>query len=277
MATTLGSWRLWNYDPSKADVFSGNPVQHGIWQMIKGGHVLVPMHDGKVLDWVPDNGSWRLWNYDPSKADVLPGNPVQNGTWQTIKGGHELVPMHDGKVLDWVADNGSWRLWNYDPSKAEVLPGNPVQHGTWETIASEKGKYLPFNSHHLVPMHDGKVLDWIPSNGSWRLWNYDPSQADVLPGKPVQHGTWQSIKRGHALVPMHDGKVLDWIPDNGSWRLWNYDPSKADILSGNPVRSGTSQVIARQWEGITQFWHELVPMHDGRVLDWVSSALKVPR
>jgi hypothetical protein len=24
----------------------------------------------------------------------------------------------------------------------------------------------------LIPMHDGRVLDWVAGDGSWRLWNY---------------------------------------------------------------------------------------------------------
>ena len=73
-------------------------------------------------------------------------------------------------------------------------------------------------------MKDGRVLDWVPSDGSWRLWNYDPSSSsDIFPGRPVAQGQWSSIRQGHALIPMKDGRVLDWVPSEGSWRLWNYD------------------------------------------------------
>ena len=231
-------------------------VAEGQWQSIRIGQTLVSMHDGRVLDWVPFDGSWRLWNYDPtSTRDCLPGDPVAQGQWQTIRTGHTLVPMHDGLVLDWVPFDGSWRLWNYDPtSTRDCLPGDPVAQGQWQTIRT---------GHTLVPMHDGLVLDWVPFDGSWRLWNYDPtSPKDCLPGDAVAQGQWESIRIDHTLVPMQDGLVLDWVPFDGSWRLWNYDPtSTKDCLPGDPVAQG-------QWESI-RIDHTLVPMRDGLVLDWV--------
>jgi hypothetical protein len=151
-------------------------------------------------------GGWRLWNYDPgSTTDCLPGAPVGQGQWSSIRQGHLLVTMHDGRVLDWVPADGSWRLWNYDPgSTTDCLPGAPVGQGQWSSIRQ---------GHLLVTMHDGRVLDWVPADGSWRLWNYDPgSTTDCLPGAPVGQGQWSSIRQGHLLVTMHDGRVLDWVP-----------------------------------------------------------------
>jgi hypothetical protein len=219
-----GSWRLWNYDPSnKADILGGAPVAQGTWKSIREGHTLVPMHDGKVLDWVPANGSWRLWNYDPSnKADVLHGDPVSQGTWKSIFSLHTLIPMIDGNVLD-VFEGGqaTWRLWKYDPKNvSDILPGPPLAQGTWSSIGL---------GHTLLAMHDGKVLDWVRGDGTWRLWKYDPtSKSDVLPGNPIAVGQWQTVGSSDNLIVMNDGKVLDTTPIAGSatsWRLWNYVPS----------------------------------------------------
>jgi hypothetical protein len=215
-----GTWRLWNYDPaSTADVLPGQPVASGKWTSIVTGHVLIPMPDGHVLDWVPVDGTWRLWNYDPaSTADVLPGNPVASGKWTSIVAGHLLIPMPDGHhVLDWVPADGTWRLWNYDAtSTADVLPGNPVASGKWTSIVT---------GHTLIVMHDGRVLDWVPADGTWRLWNYDgASITDVLPGQPVDAGYWASINAPQQLIAMPDGKVLAWNPQTGDWSLWTYQP-----------------------------------------------------
>ena len=58
---------------------------------------------------------------------------------------------------------------------------------------------------------DGTESPLSETNSSWRLWNYDPqSTSDILPGDPVAHGQWASIKAGHAFIPMNDGHVLDW-------------------------------------------------------------------
>jgi hypothetical protein len=244
-----------------SDCLPRSAVQHGQWKTIDSGHQLIPMRDGKVLDWKPDDGTWRLWRYDPTHADILTGkeelgglvvDPLSHGQWSSIRDGHVLVPMHDGRVLDWVPDSGHWRLWNYDPTnKQDCLP-TEVSHGRWSSVG---------DGHVLVPMIDGKVIDWVPDNGTWRLWNYDPANTqDCLPTPAVSTGHWTSLDDDHTLVPMHDRRALDWRGD-GSWRLWNYDPAnKQDCLPANAVAVG-------QWISIDDD-HTLVPMHDGRVLDW---------
>jgi hypothetical protein len=246
-----GEVQLWYRD----DILPGSAVAQGRWKTIVLTHELIPMHDGKVLDWVPGDGTWRLWNYDASSThDVLPGNPVASGQWQTIRSGHQLIPMHDGKVLDWKPADGTWRLWQYDASSThDVFPGNAVASGQWQTIRS---------GHQLVPMADGKVLDWVPGDGTWRLWNYDASHVhDVLPGNQVASGTWKTVVSGHTLVRMPDGRVLDWVPGDGTWRLWNYDATSVhDVLPGSPVDIGN-------WFSI-HAPQQLLVMHDGKVLDW---------
>ena len=186
--------------------------------------------------------------------DCLPIPAVQIGAWETIKDDHQLIVMHDGKVLDWEPGNGKWRLWRYDSTSKDVLP-SLVSSGQWQTVR---------DGHSLIPMHDGKVLDWEPANGKWRLWRYDPSnKSDCLPGDPVPHGQWQTVRDGHVLVPMKDGKVIDWVPNDGTWRLWNYDPTNSkDCLPAPEVSSG-------HWISLDAS-HTRVPMHDGRVLDWTT-------
>ncbi|MEZ5941833.1 MAG: hypothetical protein R3C18_10595 [Planctomycetaceae bacterium] len=138
---------------------------------------------------------------------------------------------------------------------ADVLPGAPHKEGRWASIRS---------GHELIQMHDGRVLDWVPSSGQWRLWNYDANSGDILPGNPHKEGRWASIRSGHQLIPMHDGRVLDWVPSSGEWRLWNYNANAGDILPGSPHKGG-------RWASIRS-GHELIRMHDGRVLDWVPSS-----
>jgi hypothetical protein len=105
---------------------------------------------------------------------------------------------------------GEVQLWYRD----DILPGEALAQGRWKTIIL---------THELIPMADGHVLDWVPGDGTWRLWRYDAGSVhDVLPGDPVASGTWSTIRSGHQLIVMHDGKVLDWTPLTGDWRLWRY-------------------------------------------------------
>jgi hypothetical protein len=130
--------------------------------------------------------------------------------------------------------------------------------------------------HTLVTIEDAtvpRVLDWS-LDGSWRLWDYDPAAADILPGSPAHSGTWSSIHDGHVLVSMPTNAfddamyVLDWVPATGAWRLWNYDRNAPDILP----------TLARQgkWNTI-KAGHVLLPITSfpdtslfvNHVLDWV--------
>jgi hypothetical protein len=245
-----------------ADVL--NPeVAHGQWASIRGGHWLVPMSDGKVLDWVYGDGSWRLWNYDPKNThDIFPGAPAAHGQWASIRGNdHWLIPMIDGKVLHWVEGNGSWELWNYDPKNThDILPGPPAAQGQWATIRT---------SHRLIPLApDWTVLDYDQSNGEWRLWNYDPSsKSDIFPGPAIASGKWHYFGSNPRVPPnwwditlraLPDGAVLDWVPNNGFWRVWEQIPPFP-----GPLANG-------QWASIRS-GHNLISMHDDNVLDWVAS------
>ena len=147
------------------DIFPGRPFAQGQWSSIQQGHALIPMQDGRVLDWIYSTGTWRLWNYNPNNTDdIFPGKAVAQGQWSSIRQGHALIPMQDGRVLDWVPADGTWRLWNYNPNNTDdIFPGKAVAQGQWSSIRQ---------GHALIPMQDGRVLDWAFPNGFWRLWNY---------------------------------------------------------------------------------------------------------
>jgi hypothetical protein len=222
-----GRWQLFTYDPKdKNNIFPDPPIKNGKWDSINQYHTLIPMPDGKVLDWVADNGTWRLWNYDPTQPDILPEPQIAGGTWETIRSGHTLIPMPDGKVLDWVAADGTWRLWQYDHTdKDDIFPGEPIWQGQWPDIQT---------GHRLIPLQvqEHTVLDWVAADGTWRLWRYDSANPEIFSRVPVATGQWETFQSVHTLIPMPHGYVLDWDGGDGVWRLWQYtDPSNARILS----------------------------------------------
>jgi hypothetical protein len=189
------------------------------------------------------------------------------------KGNRTWVSMSDGNVLDWSPDDGTWRLWKCDLTHIGNIfpgyyyPGLLLNHGRWDDI----------RAGHLLQMQDGRVLDWVAADGTWRLWNYVPDSAIILQevkisGQESQvSGTWGDIRSGHTLVRMPDGRVLDyWVVSKGvcAWRLWNYtltiSTDTTTIFSGQPYKSGVisdSDITA----GDT-----LTLMADGRVL-WLTA------
>ena len=67
-------------------------------------------------------------------------------------------------------------------SSSSVTPSLPATSHTIHASASTKdilptlaasGQWASIRSgHQLIKLQDGKVLDWEPSSGKWRLWNY---------------------------------------------------------------------------------------------------------
>ncbi|MCH7737699.1 MAG: hypothetical protein IH872_09920, partial [Chloroflexi bacterium] len=53
--------------------------------------------------------------------------------------------------------------------------------------------------HQLVPIGD-YVIDWVASDGSYRLWRFDPGSSDPLGRDTVQEGKWDTIGDQHTLV-----------------------------------------------------------------------------
>jgi hypothetical protein len=95
----------------------------------------------------------------------------------------------------------------------ECLSVDTVQHGQWSSIDDD---------HQLIPMKDGRILDWKPEDGTWRLWNYDPTHANILVG-PHSKGQWKSIRDGHVLVPCTTARCWTGCPrratgDSGTTR-----------------------------------------------------------
>jgi hypothetical protein len=185
-----------------------------------------------VLQWDSLSGGWWLWNYDAKAPSGIYSSLQASGKWdQIVNMGspkwHELVPMPDGKVLDWVYHEGSYRLWNYVPLfSPNVLPTIAAE-GEWGSKLSFDVVKTP--RHELVAMPDGRVLDWVTKDGSYRLWNYQPqSKKDIFPGVPAEQGTWGKDKWGMSVLPdelvvMADGRILVWARATGEWSLWEYE------------------------------------------------------
>ncbi|MBK6520638.1 MAG: hypothetical protein IPM79_12235 [Polyangiaceae bacterium] len=245
--------------PQKGRDPLGGLVTKGIWQSIRDGHALVYLSNrDRLLDWEPSSGRYHVWQYDRTIAsgDPLPRG-VANGTWSSIGGGHELISLGGDQVLDWEPATGAYRVWQYDPNahgERDVFP-QLLSKGTWSSIAASK---------RLFPLGQDRVLDWEPSSGAFRIWQYDrrAGSGDPLPGGPVCEGSWSSIREGHELVYLGNDRVLDWVPASGNYRLWSYDRSARG--GGDPF---PRELAAGNWASIRS-GHELISLEQNRVLDW---------
>lgn len=189
--------------------------------------------------------------YDYGSVMHYPKNAFSNGSGDTIVPKQPRVSIGQRTALSRGDIEAVFAMYAPDP-----LPSPAVVQGQWVTI----------RSGHVLLSLPGRVLDWEPATGHYRLWRYDASitgTADPLPGAPITEGTWQTVRTGHELVVLSPDRVLDWEPASGHYRIWRYDPNaagSADPLPGPAVVEGTWQTI--------RSGHRLIPLGGNRVLDW---------
>jgi hypothetical protein len=207
-----GSWRLWKYDPSSLnDIFPGSPIAHGTFSLLPSITQMLYLGGNYLLGWSETDGAWELLQLSSQQSNCSIVS-ISRGYCSTIHKGAFLISLGEGLILDWCPSSSEWRLLKSSPFSTDwIFPEVAVVNGLWNHIDYE---------HRLVPISKKHILDWSPSDGNWRLWNYDIKTNNILLGEPDFLGTWLTIGKGHELISMADGKLLDWMPSNGSWRLW---------------------------------------------------------
>lgn len=186
------------------------------------------------------------------------GDPFPNelcaGQWNSIRTGKELIFCGGDRMLEWEPGNGAYRLWRFDNtySQGDPLPGGPIAEGEWGSIRA---------GHELVYLFEDRLLDWEPSSGRFRVWQFDRNGGgDPLPSVTCE-GEWGSIRWGHKLIYLDADNVLDFEASTGKFRLWNYDRyNPSDAFPGAPSIEG-------EWSSI-RTGHELIYLSKNRLLDW---------
>ena len=233
-------------------------VAEGAWDKITTGHTLVPLSD-RILDWHKEQNIYyfSLWWYDLSNTDDIFVDEIALDSWVSVTSEPAFVPLNDGtELLVWTPADGKWKLWSYDDHNPEALfSGAPLVQSQFSSITA---------GHRLLWMRGGMVLDWVPANGTWRLWELvDPAArtTSLFKDPPFAQGTWPTIGNGHELIHMKYGKVLDVDTNNDTWRLWNYQRDRyhpvnyPDIFDEDPDMKGEGS-------------GSVVQLPDERLLQW---------
>jgi hypothetical protein len=209
---------------------------------------------GHVLNW--SSGSYEVWEAAPAP----PPRPNQSGEFD-IKDDHQLVNL-GGKRLLRVDRSGDYRVFDYD-----LTPGSPLL----VLPHRAEGSFSKFDdSHKLIGLGDGRILDWVPKNGELRVWNYARTSTGGLRlTRGPSSDTWneRNIVSGHELVKVDTGHIIDWIPETGYYRIFlDNGESKGDILSPMPLAEGFWRTVP--WVNFkTRLDRRLVAIAGGRVLD----------
>ena len=176
-AVQSGAWSKGKFFGSRSDFANAGGATKGY----ESGKdlILCSMHNF-VLNWIPTDGrgTYQLWNFDHKSRDPLPGHITPQGAWRDIQQGHELISI-GGYVIDLEAATGDYSIWQFDAQDKNPLSYPAIQSGSWKSLGINK-------KHELVAIGN-YVLDWVPSDGSYRLWGFDPVAENALKG-PVKSG-----------------------------------------------------------------------------------------
>jgi hypothetical protein len=256
-------------------------VISGTWATVRTGHELVHLGNRRVLDWVPAARTFNVWPYDSMaiSGDPLPSPAIKSGVWSTIQTGHTLIYMGSDVVLDFVPATGAYRLFTAEWDKSDFLPGPAKTKGVFVTIRDQVVGGVP-QQHRLVYLGGDHVLDWVPQDRSFRIWNLDRrgTRQDPFLGVPVAQagGTVREQPLAEGVFPDSDinvdtqiitidtNQLLIFHADTGKWKVLFYDRI---LLSPTPFtdspRSGTWKTIRL---GHVLLW--LGQLGNGQLLDW---------
>lgn len=180
---------------------------------------------------------------------------LSDGFWLTINQARDLVYVGKGDVVSVENSSGSYDVWRVDrQSTGDPIPGiTPLATATIPNFDTD---------HRLSYWGKGQILDWVPSSGAYRLWNYDRA-THTIAAIPATSGTWSTIKSGHELVYIGRDLVLDWVPSTKGYRVWAIDRG---VTSGDPLSN--QPVSAATWISIKD-GHKLIYLSGDRLVDWV--------
>jgi phospholipase C len=189
-AVQAGSWSKRKFFGSRSDFANSSGAKKGYES---GKDVVLHSMHNFVLNWIPTDGrgTYQLFNFDHGSSDPLPAAVTPQGAWLTIQTGHELVTV-GGYVIDWEASSGNYSIWQFDAQNKNPLSYPAIQSGNWKELGIDK-------KHTLVAIGGEYVLDWVPGDGTYRLWEFDHSFEYALKG-PIRSGKLPKSFSKHSTV-----------------------------------------------------------------------------
>lgn len=191
-AVQAGSWSKGKFFGSRSDFANASGAKKGYES---GKDVVLHSMHNFVLNWIPTagRGTYQLFNFDHGSRDPLPAAITPQGAWLTIQTGHELIAV-GGYVIDWEASTGNYSIWQFDAQNKNPLSYPAIQSGSWEALG--------INKNHTLIAIGGLVLDWVPADGTYRLWEFDHNYENALKG-PLKSGKLpKSFAKGSTVTAL---------------------------------------------------------------------------
>jgi phospholipase C len=239
-STEDDNYAVWAFDASskklltqvQTDPEATFPSKHHLTAV--GGYLL----DYSPLDHELDQFHYRLFTFDPENSDPLNGRPTQAGSWdresfwdyyvyKNCPKGHKVTDLQligvTGYVLSFLPTQGrgTFRLWNFDADAGS--PG-----GTNNPIANGMADFDAFPNidagHTLLPIGN-YVIDWVPSEGTYTVYSFDPQLSNPLSVPTISSGDVPSDEGEVSLVVIRE-YILAWDPKSKQrdYTLYAFDP-----------------------------------------------------
>ncbi len=121
-----------------------------------------------------------------------------------------------------------------------------VASGVWKDIRT---------GHQLIYL-GGRLLDWQPATGAYRIWPY-PAKTQPFAGPPLNAGTWSGCI-GRTFVWLGGDDVMEWDAPSGRYTIWQYDRT----ATGDPL---DQKLTSGKWPNPGR---DLIYVGRGRLLEW---------
>jgi hypothetical protein len=228
---------LWASRPD--GTFGDGPLAANIWADPDRTALAVALAgDDRILTYDQRSGAFVAYQVDVAArlGDSLLRNPVDAGSQAPLLTGRDLLALDDRHLLDWEPGTGRFNVWRVD--------GTPERPVTLVPAPFAGRRDHLRRGHRLVALAPGRLLDWVPATGAFRVWAValnagapeGAAATDPFADQPIAAGVWTRDRAGLApdseLYVVDDGKLLIWERGTGTLETRSFDPDGPDPLAG---------------------------------------------
>ncbi|HVZ74498.1 MAG TPA: alkaline phosphatase family protein [Polyangia bacterium] len=212
----------------------------------QSNHVLANLGGARVLRYDQRYGSAELMTVNVDAQGL--GDPVPERLDEFSLGrelsGRAFVTIDDTHLLSWMPDTGAYQVLFIDRAHEQTNP-LPATSFSGSLDALRRG-------HDWVALGAGRLLEWVPLTGAYRVWKLDLSGAggDAFVDAPVASGRWSDLTVDHQILLVDTDKILVWNRSTGELALRKYDATAPDPLSGAPI----SRIVFESLTSLPHGW-----------------------
>ncbi|HXI56240.1 MAG TPA: alkaline phosphatase family protein [Polyangia bacterium] len=238
-----GDVRLWSLGAD--GTFA--PTTANFWPTLSN-RLLVGLGHSRLLKYDQRDASSEIWSVDLNAQGLSAPLPFRINQFSLGRelAGRDFLAIDDDHLLEWTPGNGAFRVLLIDHAHEDTdpLPETPF-NGTLDVFR---------RGHQWAALGDGRLLEWVPLTGAFRVWGFDLTGAPGNPisAQPLSTGTWSDLGIDHQIMVIDAGKILIWNRQTGELDLRAFDPRMPDPLSGPPISRGT-------FKGLTSLPHGWPP------------------